>query len=112
MKPRPQGCEEATFRRSFCLAVPELTRNADIKLNARISLLRQTKRICLSRRTISPSPEPPWQSRRAIIFRLAALFVFGSLRGALRKMKEPTKPKARLGLTMFARISGDASAKS
>jgi hypothetical protein len=56
------------------LAVPELTRRADIKLNARVSLRRHLDLVVTYDRTISPRPGPPWQSRRAIIFRLAASF--------------------------------------
>jgi hypothetical protein len=55
------------------LAVPELTRSADIKPNERISLRRHAEGLSLSHRTF---PDPPWQSRQAIIFRVAA-FVLG-----------------------------------
>jgi hypothetical protein len=45
---------------SFLVPVPELTRSAGIQLNEQ-------------------GPGPQWQSRQAIIFRLAALFFLGSL---------------------------------
>jgi hypothetical protein len=57
----------------FCLAVPELTRGTDIKLNARICLRRHRRRAVIIYRTISRRPDPAWQNRQAIIFRLAAL---------------------------------------
>jgi hypothetical protein len=43
-----QRCRETAFGRSFCLAVPELTRSADIKLNERVSLQRPFKLLTLS----------------------------------------------------------------
>src|ERR1700681_1852341 len=60
-------------RRNHPCTVPELTRNASIKLNARVSLRRRPFPLSISHRTISPRPGPPWQSRQAIILRLAAL---------------------------------------
>jgi hypothetical protein len=57
----------------FCLVVPDLTRSADIKLNARVSLRRHRERVVIIYRTIFRRPDPAWQSRQAIIFRLAAL---------------------------------------
>jgi hypothetical protein len=36
-------------------------------------------------RTFSPSPDPPWQSRRAIILRLAALFIGRPRRDDMRR---------------------------
>jgi hypothetical protein len=55
--------------------VPDLTGSADIKLNERVSLHGQLHTLSFAHR-IFPHPGPPWQSRQAIIFRLAALFDF------------------------------------
>jgi hypothetical protein len=63
---------ETAFGRSFCLLVPELTGSADIKLNERVSLRSQRTALC-KRTGNFQHPDPPWQSRRAIIFRSAAL---------------------------------------
>jgi hypothetical protein len=52
--------------------VPDLTCTVDIKLNQHVSLRRH--QAVVYHRTIPPRPDPAWQSRRAIIFRLAALF--------------------------------------
>ena len=41
-------------RAPFCVAVPELTRSADIKLNNGVSLQRHPERLVISHRTISP----------------------------------------------------------
>jgi hypothetical protein len=58
-------------------AVPELTRSADIKLNERLSLRGQAKALALRHRTVSPNVlGPPWQSRQAIIFHLAAWLIW------------------------------------
>jgi hypothetical protein len=59
---------------SFLSTVPELTRNASIQLNRRLSLRGQLRPLSSPHRTISPRPGPPRQSRQAIILRLAALF--------------------------------------
>jgi hypothetical protein len=45
------------------VAVPELTRNAGIQFNERVSLRHDTKAIALLDRTLS-RPDPPGQSRR------------------------------------------------
>jgi hypothetical protein len=54
--------------------VPELTRGAYIKLNARVSLQLNANAIPSSHRTLPHRPDLAWQSRQAIILRLAALF--------------------------------------
>jgi hypothetical protein len=56
-------------------AVPELTRSADIKLNKRLPLRSRANRLRSLYRTLPQRPASrSWQSRQAIIFRLAALF--------------------------------------
>jgi hypothetical protein len=56
------------------IAVPELTRGVDIKLNQRLSLRDGADGILLVSPDISPiRPGPHQRSRQAIIFRLAAL---------------------------------------
>jgi hypothetical protein len=53
------------------LIIRELTCSADIKLNERVSLRRHAGALSIPHRTISRGPDPPWQSRQAILFRLA-----------------------------------------
>jgi hypothetical protein len=48
------------------VAVPELTRSADIKLNERVPLRRKSKAIAWSVPDIAHHPDPAWRSRRAI----------------------------------------------
>ena len=54
--------------------VPELTRNASIQLNERLSLRRQAKALACAAPDIAPPPDQAWRSRRAMILRPAALF--------------------------------------
>jgi hypothetical protein len=52
------------------LAVPELTRSVDIKLNKQVSLRRHEDRIPSYHRTFPPGTGPQWQSRQASAWRL------------------------------------------
>ena len=54
--------------------VPELTRSVDVNLIARVSLRGPTEAIAWSAPDIAPHPDTAWRSRRAILFRSAALF--------------------------------------
>jgi hypothetical protein len=62
-----QCCRETAFGRSFCLAVPELTRSADIKLNERVVLLMQCKILSSSksRRIGRCCPTPAMRTARS-----------------------------------------------
>jgi hypothetical protein len=60
------------------IPVPELTRSADIKLNTRVSLRHRADKIRSPHRTLPHVRPTPKQSRRAIIFRSAALFCIGA----------------------------------
>jgi hypothetical protein len=55
--------------------VPKLTRCDDIKLNERLWLRAHRRSLSICEPDISLRPDPPWQGRQAIIFRLAALFL-------------------------------------
>jgi hypothetical protein len=67
--------QRPAFGRSFCCEVPALTRRASIKLNTRVSLQPTHRCVVSYPSDISPRPDRPWQSRQAIILRLAALFL-------------------------------------
>jgi hypothetical protein len=55
-------------------AVPELTRSGCIQLNERVSLRPSGSAVSISAPDIAPHPDLAYRSRRAIIFRSAALF--------------------------------------
>src|ERR1700676_291191 len=55
--------------------VPDLTRSTDIKLNSRLSLYLCCRAVSSAHRTLPNVRTYSWQSRQAIIFRLAALFL-------------------------------------
>jgi hypothetical protein len=68
--------------------VPELTRSAGIKLNKLDSLQRHVDALRLHAGQFPHIRARAWQSRRAIIFRLAALFCIAPARAALRGAME------------------------
>jgi hypothetical protein len=68
-----------------------LTRSASIQLHERFSLQRHPRAITCAPDNFPNSPGPPWQSRQAIIFRLAALF---------------SPPSHRVGCSAAARQNG------
>jgi hypothetical protein len=47
------------LRSTVLFSVPELTRGAGIKLNARVSLRRRPRALSITVRDIAPSPEVP-----------------------------------------------------
>jgi hypothetical protein len=61
--------------------IPELTRSSDIQLNERVSLRRTVKAASVPAPDIAPHPDLAQRSRRAIIFRSAALLAEGPQSG-------------------------------
>lgn len=72
--PFANGVEIASPEKGFVLLVPELTRSADIKLNGQLSLRGYAFAIASAYRRDNVAPDLHWQSRQAIMTRLAALF--------------------------------------
>jgi hypothetical protein len=50
-------CSKPPPNRTVCCSVPEVTRNAGIQLNARVSLCRHRERVVIYHRTIAPRPD-------------------------------------------------------